>query len=616
MSTPSLRVAAVSPKVYLGDCEKNLLEILSHMDALSAQDVHVALFPLLSLTGATLGDLFLFPAIHHRALLALQRLLPYTKNKIMVLGLPYQDQGAIYNVAVVCSNGKILGLVPKSFAHQESPPLPSFSFSVPPPEEKTVSLFGQTVPFGSALVFREKNFTFSITFGLCETGQENRSSFESLPHIIFSLDACGEFLGAQKQRENALAGLSQKGTVVYASAGYGESTTDQVFSGYCAVYSYGQCVQEGNRFERKGTFAIGDIPLVKKDAAPKEKAPSPLSPPFPFFPSSLPPFPSPFPFLAGKKDAPAQALEVFSMQSTALQTRLEKSGISHLVIGVSGGLDSTLALLAAAYTFEKMHLPAKNIFALSLPGFGTSKRTKNNGRQLSRLLQCTYLEIDITKAVLQHFKDINHPPDLHDVTFENSQARERTQILMDYANKVNGLVLGTGNLSEIALGFSTYNADHMSMYSINCGIPKTLVKALVSISGQLFFTEEIHSICKDIVATPISPELLPTTGNKEEPTQITEEILGSYALHDFFLYHFMAYGANVAQLEGLAEKAFEGRFSSLTIKKTLQVFFRRFFTQQFKRSCMPDGPQIVFFSLSPRGGWSMPSDIGNATFFS
>lgn len=624
MSPSFTRVCALSPRIFLGDCKKNQIHIQNEMEELEKKQIAVTVFPELCLTGSTCGDLFFQPAFQKQALEALEFLCEKSRTMITIVGLPLAIENRLYNVAAVMQKGEILGLVPKKTLNPEQK---RWFSAFNEDGNKKISLLGQQVPFGNRLLFSGESFSFSVQVG--QDSLLSSSAFIqdalSSSHIIFNPRAASFKLGTEKNEKQSLSQLSQNCNIaaVTANAGDGESTTDHVFAGQCYIYENGDLLSEDTPFSFNEKGCIADIDLQRL-AFKRQQNPNITENSFSSYEKVLcfavhEPFSithrfiSSRPFLAEDKKLHQQVKDVFQIQKQGLKSRLRATGINHIVLGVSGGLDSTLALLCAAYTLRDMNLPPSHIHALIMPGFGTTTRTKNNGTALARHLACTIKEIDIMPAVRQHFEDIGHSEDQRDITYENSQARERTQILMDYANQINGLVLGTGNLSESALGFSTYNADHMSMYNPNASIPKTLVKSLVSLAGNLFFDSKTDAICQDIVKTPISPELLPGK-EEQEPGQKTEEILGSYDLHDFFLYHMMDSGSEYDRLLLFAQTAFEGRFEKEEIEKTLTLFIRRFYTQQFKRSCMPDGPQVVFFSLSPRGGLSLPSDLSPIAF--
>ena len=546
-----IRAAAVSTPVHLGDIEANEREILSVFHTFEEKGVHIALLPPLCLTGATLGDLLSRPAVAEAAMKALKRLAVHTSETAVVLGLPVEQRGCIVSAMAVLYGGEVRALVPQ----------------------------------GEARVFDMGTFTFAIGGGEAD--------------VLLWPDAAPSVSGSHLRRCEA---LRQHDAVVYACAGMGESTTDHVFDGYTAIAERGTILAESERFASGMSMADIDVECLRYRRS------QPLDEGQPLCSSARPaPLPlmrpiHPLPFVP---QAPEALDEIALLQSVGLASRLQAIRCRDLVIGVSGGLDSTLALLIAVQAFDRLGLDRKGIHAITLPGMGTGKRTKTNADRLMEALGVSRLEIPIGPAVRQHFADIGQDEAAHDVTYENSQARERTQILMDYANKVGGIVLGTGDLSEAALGFCTYNGDHMSMYSVNASIPKTLVKQLVRHLGRRF-GGVVGEICQDVADTPISPELLPV--EEGELNQRTEDILGDYTLHDFYLYHFLDSGADREKLLVLAGQAFAGAYPAAKLESQLDTFLRRFRTQQFKRSCMPDGPQATPFSLSPRGAWKMPSD--------
>ena len=549
-----LRTAAVSVPIRLGDAAHNAQTIVSALDALRQQGVQLALFPELCLTGATLGDLFFRPDVLTRARGALEAVAARTQGIAAVVGLPAEVNGRLCSCAAVLQNGSVRAIVPRP---------------IPKQEQRRWFSEGTQSP-----LFSLGGCVFSIW------------QAHSAAQAVLLPDAAPAHQPAEI--------TSRLTAAVYANAGFGESTGDHVYAGDTAVYEDGVCLAQGGRYALAGGHAVADIDLQAiayrrrmagwtADAADCIA----LDDPLPIQPPLLRPI-SCLPFVTG------DAEEIAMRQTMGLVSRLHAISCKKLVVGVSGGLDSTLALLIAVRAFDRLGLDRKGIFAITMPGGATGARTYSNACQLMQLLGVTALEIPIGAAVSQHFADIGHDPNAGDVTCENAQARERTQILMDYANKVGGIVLGTGDMSELALGFCTYNGDHMSMYGVNASIPKTLVRKLTDhVSAQM--GDVIHAVCADVIATPVSPELL--------PGQRTEDILGSYELHDFFLYHFLHDGADRERLLMLAAQAFPGE----AVKPALNIFLRRFQTQQFTRSCLPDGAQAGPLSLSPRDAFVMPS---------
>ena len=561
-----LRAAAASVPVHLGDVERNEAEILSQIKCLTVQGVQLAVFPELCLTGATLGDLFFREEIASRAWEATQRLARESGQMITVIGLPLLKDGKLWNVAAVLQNGAVQAVIPK----------PGLSR-----EQRRWFAAGQ-----------EKGL-LDVDGTLVSLWTEN-----SAADLMVIPDASPAVSGSYERKKSRFAGLP---ACLYANAGMGESTGDHVYDGYAALWEDGCAIAQNRRFE--GGAAMADVDagmllyrrLSEGRAACAEPAVrlTTQTAPLPLMRD-----PNRFPFVPDTEEG---LEEIAAIQTVGLVSRLQAIRCTQLVVGVSGGLDSTLALLIAARAFDRLGLDRKGIHAVTMPGMGTGARTKGNADRLMELLGVTAYDIPIGPAVRQHFSDIGHEESIRDVTYENAQARERTQILMDLANKVGGIVLGTGDLSEAALGFCTYNGDHMSMYNVNATIPKTLVRRLSVFLGGCF-GPEVKAICQDVCDTPVSPELLPGE-------QRTEDILGDYDLHDFFLWHFMRNGASREKLLMLAKQAFDGIYAEDQVERQLNTFLRRFQTQQFKRSCMPDGPQATMVTFSPRGGWMMPSDV-------
>jgi len=622
-----IRTAAVSLPVHLGDVNANETEILIAMENLRMEGVQLAVFPELCLCGATLGDLVRQPLVVEACWAALERLAGKTGAMAVVVGLPVQMGHRLMNCAAVLQNGKIMGLVPKKhpggaldddrhFAAGEScmrPVMPPHAMNGLP-------------PMGSDLLFELGESTFAVCFGSDAASPMPTDAHAALSgaEVIACVDAVNALAGSHEMRLAMLKGQSARhhAAYVYACAGFGESTADLVFDGWTGIVENGKVLAQGQRFVMTGGKSVADVDVERlrfkrmQDSAFRQAKPAHGHRP-PMMPVSLDPpadtaLPllrpiDPMPFLPQDKDADARLQEIIDIQTTALMTRLKAIWCKDIVIGISGGLDSTMALLIAARAFDGLNLPRTGIHSITMPGMGTGKRTKSNADRLMESLQVHAMEIDIKPAVYQHFADIGQDENVHDITYENAQARERTQILMDYANKVNGIVLGTGDMSEAALGFCTYNGDHMSMYNPNCTVPKTLMRGLVKYLGEKCFGGDVQKVCADILDTPVSPELLPNING--ELTQRTEDILGDYALHDFFLYHQQSGGASPEKLRMLAVQAFDGVYGEEVIDKQLSTFIRKFYTQQFKRNCVPDGPQVGTVGLSPRGGWQMPSDM-------
>jgi len=624
-----VRVAAAVPTVHVANCQVNAEEILELISEAAAQQVQIICFPELAITGYTCGDLFHNQSLIANAESALNWLLEQTKEYdiISIVGVPVRCGNSLFNTAVAFRKGHILGVNAKTW-------LPNYNefyehrwFSPAVSATRTyVTLCRQTVPFGKNLIFESDNVSFAIE--ICEDlwTPIPPSSVEALAgaHLIFNLSASDEVLGKNKYLRNLIEQQSARciAGYIYASSGFGESSTDLYFAGNGLIAENGTMVAESRRFSLERQLVVSDIDIEKliadrqKNSTFMTGAGVVRSELYTVIPADIPENKTdnllreiePKPFVpANEADCKLNCQEIFSIQTGALARRLQHIGCKRAVIGISGGLDSTLALLVTAKTFDRIGLSRKNIIGITMPGFGTTNRTYNNALAMMQALGVDVREISIKDACKQHFADIGHDINTHDVTYENSQARERTQILMDVANKENAIVIGTGDLSELALGWCTYNGDHMSMYAVNAGVPKTLVKYLVKYVADFEVDVNAKPYLYDVIDTPISPELLPadSSGNI---AQKTEDLVGPYELHDFFLYHFVRNGFTTDKIFYLAHKAFAGEYSDDVIRKWLKTFIRRFFTQQFKRSCMPDGPKVGSVSLSPRGDWRMPSD--------
>lgn len=623
-----VRVGAVVPKLKVADTEFNCNEIIKQIEIASNNKIQIAVFPELCITGYTCQDLFEQDILLEEAEKSLDKILEYTNNLdiICIIGMPIKAENQLFNTAVVIQKGRILGIVPKTFIPNYSEFYEKRWFtSSKNANNKEIEILGQKVPFGIDLLFKDKANN-EICFGIeiCEDvwAVEPPSNKLSLlgANIIFNLSASNEVIGKKEYRRELVKMQSAKtiSGYVYCSSGVNESTSDVVFSGESMIFENGSCLANNQRFDFESNMIFTEID-TKRLANDRRKNTSFMGNPvdleyreieinIPDNIESLTREYSKTPFVPeDKKKISEICEEILNIQSYGLAKRLLHTNINKTVIGISGGLDSTLAFLVITKAYEILNLPKENIIAITMPGFGTTSRTHNNSIKLINEYGATFREINITKSSLQHFEDIGHDKNIKDVTYENAQARERTKILMDIANKENGLVVGTGDLSELALGWCTYNGDHMSMYAVNTSIPKTLVKYIIKWVADNS-KEECKNIINDILDTPISPELLPPdeNGNIE---QKTEEQVGPYILHDFFLYHFLRYGAEPKKIYILACKTFKQDFKEEEIKHWLQVFIKKFFTQQFKRNCMPDGPKVGTVSLSPRGDLRMPSDV-------
>ncbi|MHB8065341.1 MAG: NAD(+) synthase [Ruminiclostridium sp.] len=624
-----VRVAAAIPKLKVANCDYNAVEIIKNAKKAEGQGAQFIVFPELAITAYTCADLFLQRTLQNEALYSLKTIVAETKSLecVIILGMPLLINSRMYNCAVVIKGGSILGVVPKSFIpnYSEFYELRWFCSGLDKHKE-TINLLGETVPFGTDILFEAQNIE-GLCFGveICEDLwiPIPPSSHQALngATLLFNLSASNEIVSKHEYREDLIKMQSAKcaAAYVYTSSGPNESTTDLVFGGHALICEYGSLLTQSERFSFEEQLITCDIDIERlvnerlKNSgftqsttdyefrkvvfSVKELETDRIQrriDPQPFVPSD--------PKVRNKR-----CEEIFNIQTSGLGKRLRHTGIDKCVIGISGGLDSTLALLVIIKAYDRLGLDRKNIHAITMPGFGTSANTLNNSLELMRLMKVTTYQIDIKEACLKHFKDIGHDPSAYDVTYENVQARERTQILMDIANKIGGLVIGTGDLSELALGWCTYNGDHMSMYAVNTSVPKTLVKYLVQWAADYVFENETSKVLLRVLDTPISPELLPTdeTGQIQ---QKTEDIVGPYELHDFFLYHLVRYGAVPSKILAMAKQAYEEKYSDDIIEKWLKAFLKRFFSQQFKRSCMPDGPKVGTISLSPRGDWRMPSD--------
>ncbi len=624
-----VRVAAATPSIRVADCRHNADQVLTIAREAAAAGVSVLVFPELCLTGATCGDLFWQSALLERARAELLRIAGQSASLdvVLLVGLPLAVDGRVYAVAAVLYHGRILGLVPqtRASARRELSGKWRFATSAAP---ASLSLGGREVPFGSDLLFTCTSLPH-LVLGV-ETGVElwapttpAVAAVAAGATVIAHLAASRELAGRPDHRRLVMRGQSARlaCTLIYADAGEGESTTDAVFSGHDLIYENGHLLAESRRFESGWIRADADLALILSqrlrrgdpaagghaddDTAPRDFRRVPFA--LPVADLQLERAIAPHPFVP--RDAAARAErceEILTIQAAGLARRLTHTGAQAAVIGLSGGLDSTLALIVTLRAFDRLGWDRAGMVAVTMPGFGTSERTYNNAKALARHVGATLREIPIVAAVEAHFRDIGHDPAVHDVTYENAQARERAQILMDVANQTGGLVVGTGDLSELALGWTTYNGDHMSMYGVNAAIPKTLVRPLVRHAAAAC-DGGLRAVLEDIAATPVSPELLPLD-DAGQTTQITEELVGPYELHDFFLYYTVRHGFSPAKIGRLAGHAFDGVYTMDVIARVLAVFVRRFFSQQFKRSCLPDGPQVGSVALSPRGDWQMPSD--------
>ena len=628
-----VKVAAAVPRVKVADCRFNASEIEKQIMIADGKGVQIIVFPELSMTAYTCGDLFGQQLLLEEAERGLIQVLSDTRQLdiVSILGMPVtMTGGRLLNAAVVIQKGKVLGVVPKTY-------LPNYKefyekrwfTSATEVNEASVRLCGQMAPLGSRLLFEAADTTFAIE--LCE------DLWAPIPpscelalqgaEIVFNLSADDESIGKHTYLRSLIAQQSARclAGYVFSSCGFGESTTDVVFAGNGLIYENGRLLAASRRFAMEEQLVESEIdveflrterrvnttfatcrakevqqPAVRVTTEPLSAKEFELTRTY-----------EAHPFVPQGAALDERCEEIFSIQVAGLAQRLVHTQAKSAVVGISGGLDSTLALLVCAKTFDKLGWSRKGIIGVTMPGFGTTDRTHDNAVNLMRSLGVTLREVSIKKACLQHFSDIGHDADNHNVVYENSQARERTQVLMDIANQTWGLVVGTGDLSELALGWATYNGDHISMYGVNASVPKTLVKHLVTWVAEHDVDADSRATLLDIVDTPISPELIPAAADGTI-RQITEDLVGPYELHDFFLYHFLRCGFRPSKIEYLAQRTFAGVYDDETIRKWLSTFFRRFFNQQFKRSCLPDGPKVGSISISPRGDWRMPSDASSA----
>ena len=630
-----VKVAAAVPRVKIADCNFNAKQLESLIAVADGKGVQIITFPEMCITAYTCGDLFGQQLLLEEAEMALMQILNNTRQLdiISILGMPVIVNSTVINAAVVIQKGKVLGVVPKTY-------LPNYKefyeqrwfTSALQIAETSVRLCGQIIPMGTNLLFETSDTIFGIE--ICEDLWSTIPPSSTLAlqgaEIIFNLSADNEGIGKNSYLRSLISQQSARciSGYVFSSCGFGESTTDVVFAGNGLIYENGNQLAHNDRFSFEEQLVISEIDVehlraerrinttfaASKGNIPADKKPVRIATEFVNSKElNLTRTFERHPFVPQGAALNERCEEVFSIQVAGLAQRLVHTGAKTAVIGISGGLDSTLALLVCVKTFDKLGLSRKNIIGVTMPGFGTTNRTYHNAISLMNSLGITVREISIKEACIQHFKDINHDINVHDVTYENAQARERTQILMDIANQTGGMVIGTGDLSELALGWATYNGDHMSMYGVNGSIPKTLVKYLVKWVAENEVDETSCITLLDIVDTPISPELIPADENGDIK-QKTEDLVGPYELHDFFLYYFMRFGFRPSKIFMLASLAFKEVYDEETIKKWLLIFFRRFFNQQFKRSCVPDGPKVGSISISPRGDWRMPSDASAAAW--
>lgn len=618
-----VRCASATVDIKVADTDYNTSNIIKAIEDAAQNNIKLIVFPELCITGYTCGDLFLQKILLDSAKDSLIKIAKATENLDItaVVGLPYVAEQTLYNCAAVVNGGHIKGLVPKLNIPNYAEFYEVRHFTAGKNEVTYVNINGEEIPFGANILFKtDACEDFVLAVEICEDLWTAMPP--SVNHalagatIIANLSASNEVIAKDEYREMLVKSQSAKlyCGYIYSDAGYGESTTDLVFAGDNMIAENGTILARSKRFNNECVYIELDLErlvgerkksntynivgsekyvCVKLDMNIGDTKITRYVDKQPFVPSD-------------DKKREKRSEEILSIQSLGLKKRLDHTHAKTAVVGVSGGLDSTLALLVTVRAFDSLNLDRKNIIAVTMPCFGTTDRTYNNAVNFANSLGVTLKEVNIKAAVNQHFADIEHDPNVYDVTYENSQARERTQILMDVANKSGGLVIGTGDMSELALGWATYNGDHMSMYGVNAGVPKTLIRYLVDYEAKRTNNDILKKTLQDILDTPVSPELLPPKDGKI--SQKTEHIVGPYELHDFFLYHLMRFGSKPSKILRLAEVAFDGIYDREVILEWLKVFYRRFFAQQFKRSCLPDGPKVGSVALSPRGDWRMPSD--------
>ena len=624
-----IKVAAITPNVKVADVDYNCQEIVKRIQEAAEKDAKVMVFPELSITGYTCQDLFLQDALLEAAKCGLKSIKNYSRNidGIIFVGLPLDFNGKLYNVAAAISRGKIQGIVPKIYLPNYSEFYEARHFMSGKDIQTTIVIDGEEIPFGTNQIFTCEDMpSLRIAVELCEDlWVPNPPSVNHClegANVIVNLSASDQIIGKARYRRNLVNSQSARLVCgyIYTSAGPSESTQDVVYSGHNIISENGKILSESKLFGEEMTVSEIDTKYLEAERRKMttyqtsqnnenryvytnftleiiETNLTRIIEPKPFVPSMI-------------AERELRSNEILTIQAMGLKKRLEHIGCKTAVIGISGGLDSTLALLVTAKAFDYLGLDRKGIVAVTMPGFGTTDRTYDNAVRLIKEIGATFKEVSIVNAVEQHFNDIEQDPNNHDVTYENSQARERTQILMDIANKENGIVIGTGDLSELALGWATYNGDHMSMYAVNVSIPKTLVRYLVQYYADTCEKDVLSKTLYDVLDTPVSPELLPPT--KGEISQKTEDLVGPYELHDFFIYHMLRLQQSPAKIYRLAKIAFTNQYSDEEILKWEKIFYKRFFAQHFKRSCLPDGPKVGSVAVSPRGDLRMPSDASAA----
>nr|WP_288699608.1 NAD(+) synthase [uncultured Dorea sp.] len=618
-----IKVAAATPDIRVADVDYNKGQIIKQMDEAAEAGAKIIVFPELCITGYTCSDLFLQDILLNSAKKALVKIAEHTKNldALVFVGVPIAVGGELYNVAAALNHGNILGFTTKSFLPNYGEFYEMRQFRPGPKKAEKILFGGKEIPFGPQLLFVENQMAnLIVSAEICEdVWSPVPPSIEAAREgatVIVNCSASDETIGKASYREALISGQSARliSGYIYANAGEGESTTDLVFGGHNLIAENGTILAEAKRFSNGIIYTEFDVQKIANERRKNTTFTETQEHVLPRIPFGLEQtetiltrtFPS-RPFVPRDDQERAKRCEeILTIQAMGLKKRLAHTHAKSAVVGISGGLDSTLALLVTAKAFDALGLERSGITAVTMPCFGTTDRTYQNACKMSLKVGATLREVRIGDAVMQHFKDIGHDPQDHSVTYENSQARERTQVLMDIANQTGGLVIGTGDMSELALGWATYNGDHMSMYGVNASVPKTLVRHLVHYFADTCEDSSLKEVLYDVLDTPVSPELLPPKDG--EITQKTEDLVGPYELHDFFLYYFLRMGYEPGKIYRIAKLSFAGEYDDETIYKWLRTFCWRFFSQQFKRSCLPDGPKVGTVALSPRGDWRMPSD--------
>lgn len=618
-----IKVAAATPDIRVADVDYNKGQIIKQMDEAAEAGAKIIVFPELCITGYTCSDLFLQDILLNSAKKALVEIAEHTKNldALVFVGVPIAVGGELYNVAAALNHGNILGFTTKSFLPNYGEFYEMRQFRPGPKKAERILFGGKEIPFGPQLLFVENQMAnLIVSAEICEdVWSPVPPSIEAAREgatVIVNCSASDETIGKASYRESLISGQSARliSGYIYANAGEGESTTDLVFGGHNLIAENGTILAEAKRFSNGIIYTEFDVQKIANERRKNTTFTETQEHVLPRIPFGLEQtetiltrtFPS-RPFVPRDDQERAKRCEeILTIQAMGLKKRLAHTHAKSAVVGISGGLDSTLALLVTAKAFDALGLERSGITAVTMPCFGTTDRTYQNACKMSLKVGATLREVRIGDAVMQHFKDIGHDPQDHSVTYENSQARERTQVLMDIANQTGGLVIGTGDMSELALGWATYNGDHMSMYGVNASVPKTLVRHLVHYYADTCEDPSLKEVLYDVLDTPVSPELLPPKDG--EIAQKTEDLVGPYELHDFFLYYFLRMGYEPGKIYRIAKLSFAGEYDDETIYKWLRTFCWRFFSQQFKRSCLPDGPKVGTVALSPRGDWRMPSD--------